>query len=140
MSASENVINYPFIEVVALALYNTKTSKYMLARRGPAESGAGDWEFPGGKIEAGETHAEALVREINEELSFDLSPYQLSYVGAHLHKYPERDIKIYLWRVSIDFEPHFVLVDHDEVAWCTHDEITKINLTAGDKFFISLIN
>jgi 8-oxo-dGTP diphosphatase len=140
MSASQNVTNNSFIEVVALALYNVKTSKYLLARRGPAESGAGDWEFPGGKIEVNETQVQALIREIIEELSFDLSPYRLNFIGEHLHQYPSRDIKIYLWGVSIDFEPEFVLVDHDKLGWYGIEEIKKINLTAGDKFFISLIN
>ncbi|MEQ1723448.1 MAG: NUDIX domain-containing protein [Pseudobdellovibrio sp.] len=140
MSASENVTNNTFTQVVALALYNVKTSKYMLARRGPAESGAGDWEFPGGKIEANETQQQALVREIIEELSFDLGSFEMRFIGEHLHRYPKRDIKIYLWGVNIDFEPEFALVDHDLSGWFGIDEIKKINLTAGDKFFISLIN
>lgn len=139
MSASENIKNNQIIEVVALALLNKATSKYMLARRGPAESGAGDWEFPGGKIEAGETQIQALEREIMEELHFDLRPYKLRFIGENLHKYPLRDIKIYLWAAEIDFNPNFVLVDHDEVGWYDISDIEKINLTEGDKFFISLL-
>ena len=61
MTASTNVANDEILEVVALALRHTPTGEIMLARRAPGEPGAGEWEFPGGKVEPGETQKEALV-------------------------------------------------------------------------------
>ncbi|MGZ3690059.1 MAG: (deoxy)nucleoside triphosphate pyrophosphohydrolase [Pseudobdellovibrio sp.] len=143
MSASENIkknqIIPPVIEVVALALRNSSTGKYMLARRGPGQSGAGEWEFPGGKIEAGETQKQALVREIKEELNFELDEKALQFSGENTHHYPNRSIRIFLWSSEITFEPQFQLTDHDETGWFTTEKIKEVGLSHGDKHFISLL-
>lgn len=140
MSASENVPNNEILEVVALALRHSASGEIMLARRGPNESGAGEWEFPGGKVELGETQREALVREIQEELGYKLDGEKLSLIGEHMHQYPHRKIQIFLWRAEVDKKPEFTLTDHDSVTWCKPAQIKELNLTAGDKYFISLLN
>ncbi len=129
----------PVIEVVALALQNTVDSKYLLTRRGPGGSGAGFWEFPGGKIEPGETQVQALRREILEELSFDLNGYILTPLGENMHCYDNRRIRIFLWRAEVNSRPDLRLIDHDRAEWFSRHEIKEINLSAGDKYFISLI-
>lgn len=143
MSASQNFANpkikSPRVEVVALALRHLPDGKYLLARRGPGGTGAGFWEFPGGKIEPGETQKEALRREILEELSFDLASLELSFIGENVHSYDNRDIKIYLWKAKVAKRPTFKLVDHDIFKWCSVDEIKEIKLSEADKYFISLI-
>lgn len=139
MSASENVAKNEILEVVALALRHSPSGAIMLARRGPQESGAGEWEFPGGKVEPGETQREALVREIQEELSYKLNGELLSLLGEHVHQYPHRKIQIFLWRTDIEVKPEFTLVDHDQVGWFSLIDIKELNLTAGDKYFISLL-
>lgn len=111
----------------------------MLARRGPLESGAGQWEFPGGKIEAGETPQHALRREIQEELSFDLSPYSPVFIGRNLHRYPDKEIELGLWLVEVDEKPDFTLIDHDQTVWLRPSEIRESDLSDGDKPFILLI-
>jgi len=139
MSASQNMANNEILEVVALALRHSPTGQFMLARRGPNESGAGEWEFPGGKVEPGETQREALVREIQEELGYVLDGDKLSLLGEHIHQYPHRKIQIFLWRADVEIKPVFKLVDHDFVDWYSLKDITELNLTAGDKYFISLL-
>lgn len=140
MSAStNNQINSPVVEVVALALQNTTDKKYLLARRGPGGSGAGCWEFPGGKIEPGETQTQALCREILEELAFELDPQRLFYVGENEHAYGSRKVRIYLFRSEINYRPDFRLLDHDLAEWYKVDQLKEINLSEADKSFISLI-
>ena len=124
---------------MALALCHRPTGQFMLARRGPLESGAGQWEFPGGKIEAGETPQHALRREIQEELSFDLSPYSPVFIGRNLHRYPDKEIELGLWLVEVDEKPDFTLIDHDQTVWLRPSEIRESDLSDGDKPFISLI-
>ncbi len=140
MSASiKNLIDSPVIEVVALALQNTTDKKYLLARRGPEGSGAGCWEFPGGKIEPGETQVQALCREILEELDFVLDPQRLIYVGENEHDYGSRKVRIYLWRCKVNYQPEFRLLDHDLAEWYEVGQLKEINLSEADKAFISLI-
>ena len=140
MSASTNSqINSPVVEVVALALQNTTDKKYLLARRGPGGSGAGFWEFPGGKIEPGETQAQALCREILEELSFVLDPRQIIYVGENEHAFGAQKVRIFLWRSEVDYRPEFTLLDHDFAEWYAVGQLKEINLSEADKSFISLI-
>ena len=143
MSASQNVTNQrnnsPVVEVVALALQNSQDKKYFLARRSPGGSGAGCWEFPGGKIEPGETQQQALCREIREELAYDLNPLSIKFVGENVHAYEKGKVRIYLWRSEVGYRPEFTLLDHDATDWFHAGELGEINLSEADKPFISLI-
>lgn len=139
MTASQNIANEQIIEVVALALRYSFDGRYLLTRRSSGNSGGGFWEFPGGKIESGETQRQALRREIIEELDFDLKTLDISFIGKNLHRYNTRLIKIYLWRAVVSYKPEFKLIDHDKSEWFTVAEIKEINLSEGDKHFILLI-
>lgn len=136
MSGSRNVENEVIIEVVALAL-QSQDGRFMLARRGPAGSGAGEWEFPGGKIEPGETEEEALCREIREELQFDLSVYPKTKIAVNLHSYPQKTVRIHLWMVRLEeANPEFILTDHDRVEWYHGEDMTRVPMSAGDQSFV----
>lgn len=139
MPTGQNLTTKQTIDVVALALKCQSDQKIMLARRGPNESGAGHWEFPGGKIEKNESQEEALRREIIEELGFDIGHLGLTFLGESLCHYENKSIRIYLWKAEIQQKPQFILVDHDMIDWFDKTEIQKINLSPGDKPFISLM-
>ena len=124
------------IEVVALALQRKVDNRYMIARRGPAESGAGFWEFPGGKIEPGESQINAVIREISEEFSFQLEMKNLQFVCENTHEYNGKKIRIYLWICSLEVIPEMILIDHDLIAWCNPDEMRKYSISPGDVNFI----
>ncbi|MXO92983.1 NUDIX domain-containing protein [Erythrobacter arachoides] len=66
-----------FLTVVALALFDSE-GRILLQQRPAGKHHAGLWEFPGGKVEAGEFPRDALVREIEEELAIALDPQTLS--------------------------------------------------------------
>lgn len=139
MSVSSNSQKRKKIEVVAAALFDKADQKYLLARRSPGGPGAGEWEFPGGKIEAGESQLEALVREIDEELGVALDPNLAEFLAGRMHAYPERDIMIYLWRYPVIAKPKLRLMDHDQSGWFTVAEILKLGISVGDQPFISLL-
>lgn len=75
------------INVVAAAIVRDD-GRILVAQRAPGTSLAGLWEFPGGKIEPGETPEAALVRELAEELAIEVAPEALLPIGFVSHAYP----------------------------------------------------
>ncbi len=74
--------------VAAVALVDTD-GRVLLARRPPGKSMAGLWEFPGGKVKAGETPETALIRELVEELGIDVAASCLAPLTFASHSYPD---------------------------------------------------
>lgn len=87
MSLSDNPAKErPLLLVVAAALFDTQ-GRVLLAQRPEGKSLAGLWEFPGGKLEPGETPEQALVRELREELAIEAAPQDLWPVAFASHTY-----------------------------------------------------
>lgn len=131
--------NRKTIDVVALALQRSSDQCYLLTRRGPGQVGAGEWEFPGGKVELGEAQTQALVREIKEELSIDLLENKLHLLSDHIEHYPEKSVHIYLWKMEIQTNPKIVLTEHDQYKWLLKEHIDISSLSLGDRPFISYL-
>ncbi len=74
--------------VSAVALID-RDGRVLLARRPEGKAMAGLWEFPGGKVEAGETPEAALIRELSEELGIETQESCLAPLGFASHAYPE---------------------------------------------------
>jgi 8-oxo-dGTP diphosphatase len=87
----------PLVLVVAAALYNQK-GEILLAQRPPGKTMAGLWEFPGGKVESGETPRQALVRELHEELSIMVDESALEPITFASHNYPNFHLLMPLFR------------------------------------------
>jgi len=80
----------PLVLVSAVALIDTD-GRVLLAQRPAGKSMAGLWEFPGGKIEAGETPEAALIRELNEELAINTAASCLAPLSFASHSYEKPD-------------------------------------------------
>ena len=76
----------PLVHVSAVALVDTD-GRILLAQRPEGKHMAGLWEFPGGKIETGETPEQALIRELHEELAIDTAESCLAPIGFASHSY-----------------------------------------------------
>ena len=80
----------PLVHVSAVALVDTD-GRVLLAQRPEGKPMAGLWEFPGGKIETGETPEQALIRELHEELAIDTAESCLAPIGFASHSYDAGD-------------------------------------------------
>jgi len=89
-------------------------AEFLLARRPPGKVYAGWWEFPGGKVEAGESYRDALVRELHEELGIAIT--QATPWLTRTFVYPHATVRIRFFRVTAwdgEIHPH----EHDAIAW-----------------------
>ena len=87
----------PAIRVVAAVIYDG-LSRVLVAQRPAGKPLAGYWEFPGGKVEAGESDADALRRELREELGVQMGAARA--VLELTHDYPERQVRLSVWVVD----------------------------------------
>ena len=117
------------IHVVA-AIF-TKGEKVLACRRAPHKSSAGLWEFPGGKVENGESAFTALEREIKEELGLECKPRETFDVS--ITKVGELEIKLETIICSFDTVHELSSTDHDEFRWLAKDELHKVNWAIPDR-------
>jgi len=93
---------------------------------------AGEWEFPGGKVEQGETHSEALEREIMEELNLQISAGSL--IAEEVHVYPGKHISLFFYHADV-VSGEMMLNDHQDFAWVLPEELLGFRLAEGDRRF-----
>ncbi len=101
----------------------------LLAQRDGQSDLAGHWEFPGGKVEAGETQPAALRRELLEELNIEARVEQ--WVANTLWQAGERMIDLHAWRVSA-FGGELTLRCHSRLAWVTPEQALRYALAPAD--------
>lgn len=122
------------IRVVGAALIDH--GKILIVRRPPHDTGAGMWEFPGGKIEPGESPAQALVREIEEELGVQAG-IEVDLGWIH-HAYETVDIELNVMICHLR-SGTITLYEHDAMEWVTPDGLVEHRLLAADRPFVQKI-
>ncbi len=106
------------VRVVAAII--ERDGKYLGCRRAPGKSLAGMWEFPGGKVEPGETDPEALVREIREELDVSISVHE--FIAESIQDAAGTMIHLSGYRCTLASESPALSTDHDALAWFEANE------------------
>ncbi len=121
-------------EVVCALIENNKGQIFCL-QRGPGRSLEGYWEFPGGKVEKGESHEETIVREIKEELKSIVMP--IKYLGESSYTYPETNgydafsITLYGYKCKL-ISGELELTEHKNAKWLTFDEMKNYKFAMAD--------
>ncbi len=118
------------IRVVAAIIY--KDGKIFATQRGYGAY-KDYWEFPGGKIEAGETPEQALIREIKEELATTIRPER--FVMTVEYDYPEFHLSMDCFICSIvEGEPE--LLEHESASWLSSDHLSDVDWLPADLFIV----
>ena len=94
------------IDVVA-AIIKNKDGKILIAKRNYKKSQGGLWEFPGGKIEPGETKEKALKREIDEEMNMKIEVLDEFAKFYNLEEFTRKELDMYLWQLGKEFFARF---------------------------------
>jgi 8-oxo-dGTP diphosphatase len=102
---------------VAAAVVLREDGRFLLAQRPPGKAYAGYWEFPGGKAEPGERLADALARELHEELGIDVTRL---FVIVRRYRYPHAHVQLNSFALAGSGEPH--AREDQALAWAAlHD-------------------
>lgn len=132
--ASERAKQLGFAQVAAALV--VREGRFMICRRPEHKARGGLFEFPGGKVEPGETPAEALVRECREELGVTVEPISL-YTSLR-HEYPDLTVELLLYTARIaEGEP--TPIEHTEIKWITPAEIPLYDFCPADGEILKLI-
>ncbi|MFK5894120.1 MAG: NUDIX domain-containing protein [Pseudomonadota bacterium] len=107
----------------------THNNKILSVRRGADKHLAGYWEFPGGKLEQGETLEACLKRELEEELGINACIGD--YVGQSTHDYGKQLIRLNAFMVPVA-SIEMTLTDHDKSKWLSHDELDDVEWAPAD--------
>lgn len=122
------------IEVVAAII--RKEDMIFATQRGYGEFKDG-WEFPGGKIEFGETPQQALIREIQEELDVEIEVGQL--VDIVEYDYPKFHLTMHCFMCTIK-TGELILKEHEAAKWLTKENIDTVDWLPADRGLISKIS
>jgi len=114
--------------IFVVAAVIERNGRFLVGRRLKDTHLAGYWEFPGGKVHDGETHEEALRREITEELNAGVSNIRPIHHTAH--SYPERTIELHFFRCELSGEPHPML--GQELRWVARGEFAALAFPPAD--------
>lgn len=122
----ENANEKRKIEVVAAVII--QDGKLFTTQRGYGDFKDG-WEFPGGKMEPGETGEQALARELREELEIKVEVGKL--IDTIVHEYPKFHLTMHCYQVKI-LEGTPNLLEHEAAKWVTKDEIDNVAWLPAD--------
>jgi 8-oxo-dGTP diphosphatase len=108
-----------------------RADRILVTRRRPGGERAGQWEFPGGKVEPGESDLEALWREIREELGCEVEVGRL--LLRHRHRYPDLDVELafYACALADGAEPRCLLAA--EMKWAEAERLGEYDFCEADR-------
>jgi 8-oxo-dGTP diphosphatase len=122
------------VKVTAAIL--VKHGKIIIAQRKSSDRLSGKWEFPGGKIEPGETPEQCLSRELKEEFDIDVTIGE--YLGSNIHHYDHISIDLMAYRASW-VSGAIRMNDHKAYHWITVEQIPEFDFAPADIPFADML-
>lgn len=124
------------IQVLAAVIF--KDNKILCVQRGPHRHPylTNKWEFPGGKMEAGESQEETIRREIKEELSMDIQTEK--HLLSHTHHYPDFSIELHTW-LCTPLSENLHLNEHQAFVWLEAKDLKKLDWAEADVEVVQIL-
>lgn len=113
-----------------------ESGKVLIAKRKPTVKLANLWEFPGGKVEDGETPEQCLMRELREEFEIEVEVGE--HLGTRVHEYDFGTIELLVFRTEV-LGGEMKLNDHTEVAWVGTEDLGRYEFAPADIPFVDMI-
>jgi 8-oxo-dGTP diphosphatase len=121
--------------VIVVAAVIERDDAFLLTRRQRGVHLEGMWEFPGGKVHAGESHEDALRRELREELDVDVEMRDCAFEVTHA--YDDRTITLHFYRCVLHGAPRPLL--GQEMRWVPRAELPSLDFPPADVELIRLL-
>ena len=122
--------------IVVVAAVIERDDAFLLTLRPAGTHLEGHWEFPGGKCHPSETHAEALRRELHEELDVVVDVGER--VHAITHAYPDKTVALYFYECNFEGEPKPML--GQEIRWVPRAELATLPFPEADADLIRTLS
>jgi len=128
---------YKYNMDVAVAIILDPNQRILITQRPSHVPHAGMWEFPGGKLETHETPAQALIREVKEEVGLDVIQHE--FLTQIDHDYVDQSVSLFVYYVH-----HFTgyaecLEAQHDLRWVHHEELKQFTFPAANKRILQLI-
>ena len=121
---------------VAVGIARDPMGRLLVGQRPACKDYPGKWEFPGGKLESGESVYKALVREFREELGLEITRAEPAFVVRH--HYPDRSVELNVWRV-IDFFGKASGLEDQVVCWVAPRELAGLDFLDGNQTLVERV-
>jgi len=127
----------PIVLVAAVALVDAD-GRVLIARRPAGKAMAGLWEFPGGKVNPGETPEEALIRELKEELGIDVTERCLAPFTFASHRYEAFHLLMPLYVCRV-WQGDVQALEHEALAWVRPVRLGDYDMPPADKPLVAML-
>lgn len=122
---------------VAVAIVFDNEQRVLITRRPLHAAHGGMWEFPGGKLEAGELPSEALVREIKEEVGIEIVEY--SFLGEVTHTYGDKTVTLLVFRIE-QYQGNAICCESQiDLCWVSVNNLVDYTFPEANLQIINLI-
>lgn len=135
--ASEQIRKPDLTVVAALIL---RDSRILICQRRRDDSHALQWEFPGGKVEPGESHSEALKRELHEELGIEATIGKEVFRTRHRYRELQSELELILFQASVDPSAPLQNLVFEQIEWAEVSALPEYDFLQADKEFVGLLS
>ena len=126
-------------DLMVVAALILRDSKILVCQRRRDDSHALEWEFPGGKVEAGEKPQEALIRELREELGIEAKIGRELFRTRHRYREFRSELELIFFQASVDRSAALQNLVFEGFEWAEAANLPQYNFLQADEEFVALL-